>query len=635
MSRLDIYYRAFKEYRRETVDEAVCEKDRKALALSNLDRDVLEATKYLCSIREDWIEAIEEGLEYVEKAVAEERQFIRTNGEVVPIEKVKKISKDSVEHLAKHSDLITHIPEDGSNDIIPDKLYMVEKLSDYAVYENRFLYMLLCYLNDFINFRLEKIEALRHSYDGNMRIFKEVETKKRMLTIKATVTESRTDNPYPVVDEKSAGLIQRIKDCQSIVNALLNTDLMVQVAKTPMIKPPITKTNVLKMNNNFKRALALYDYVATYKDDGYTYEEVHSDFTPFAENVADELAEAANLVAFIAYKFGNGIDELLDGAYEIENQRRKELEEQKLLDKIKKLRKRALESGKTMEEYMVLLEERNRSLERDSEELQVIRQEVETLNRKIDVFNMERIELNRRMTELQGVIEEKEQEIVMLNQKYLEDMAAARAEHELAVQNLNAEHFGEIQSITESHREDLANAQAEYEERTRALTEAHEARESELGGQMRELTERWNAVKDDLSRRDEALAAREAVFDDEKQKVVDECERKMRGLEKSCEGELAARQKACDDEVEQWRKENSFIRAELDGMRIAQGLMTPSTDYSSRERFVELEREFEAFQRFFKGQWKITKKEIKREVYAESRAKTKQEDNSDSANTEL
>ena len=70
-------------------------------------------------------------------------------------------------------------------------------------------------------------------------------------------------------------------------------------------------------------------------------------------------------------------------------------------------------------------------------------------------------------------------------------------------------------------------------------------------------------------------------------------------------------------------------------MRIAQGLMTPSTDYSSRERFVELEREFEAFQRFFKGQWKITKKEIKREVYAESRAKTKQEDNSDSANTEL
>ena len=109
--------------------------------------------KYLCTIDDEWVKAIEEGLEFVEKAVREERQFIRTNGEVVPIEKMKKISKDSVEHLAKHSEMITHVPEDGKS-IIPDKMYMVEKLSDYAVYENRFLYMMLCYLRDFINYRL-------------------------------------------------------------------------------------------------------------------------------------------------------------------------------------------------------------------------------------------------------------------------------------------------------------------------------------------------------------------------------------------------------------------------------------------------------------------------------------------------
>ena len=124
----------------------------------------MESTKYLCKINEDWVKAIEEGLEFVEKAVAEERQFIRTNGEVVPIEKVKKVSKDSVEHLAKHSEMITHVPENEGDLLVPDKLYMVEKLSDYAVYENRFLYMMLVYIRDFIEFRLGKIETLRRTY---------------------------------------------------------------------------------------------------------------------------------------------------------------------------------------------------------------------------------------------------------------------------------------------------------------------------------------------------------------------------------------------------------------------------------------------------------------------------------------
>lgn len=623
MARLDIYYRAFKEYRKETAEETVCERDRRALSASNIQCDKLDSKKYLCHIQEDWIRIIEEGLTYVEKAVAEERQFIRTNGEVVPIEKVKKISKDTVEHLAKHSDLITHIPEDGSSDVIPDKLYMVEKLSDYAVYENRFLYMLLCYLNDFINFRLEKIETLRHTYEGNMSVSKEVETKKRKLNIEVTVSENRTDNPYPVVDEKSAGLIQRIKDCQSIVNSLLNTDLMAQVAKSPMIKPPITKTNVLKMNNNFKRALALYDYVATHKDAGYTYEEVFNDYTPFSDKTADEIAESANLISFIAYKYGNGIEELLEGAYEIEEQRRKEQEEEKLKEKIKRLRKRALESNKTMEEYMVLLEERNRSLEKDSEELQVIRQEVETLNRKIDVFNMERAELNRRMSDIAAELEEKEHEIVLLNQKYIEDMAALKSMHEGEIAALTASHGEEIQAITQSHLEDVANMNAEFEEKTAALTALHEEETARLKNDMETLTSRWNEVKDDLQRRTAELDARAEAFDAEKQKVIDEYENKMRTREQGFASDIAAREKASQEAIDEWQKENSFIRAELDGMRIQQGLMIPSIDYSSRARFVELEREFEAFQRFFKGQWKITKKEIKREVYAEERLKTK------------
>lgn len=141
---LDIYYRALTDLRRHTKEDRDCEARRKSISSADTANDNIEVIKTNCIIEEDWIDAIEKGLVHVGKALGEERQFIRSNGEVIPIEKVKQVSKDSVEHLARHSNLLTRKPEEGRN-IIPDQLYTVERLSDFAVYENRFLYMLLCF----------------------------------------------------------------------------------------------------------------------------------------------------------------------------------------------------------------------------------------------------------------------------------------------------------------------------------------------------------------------------------------------------------------------------------------------------------------------------------------------------------
>ena len=62
MNILDIYYRAFKEYRNETANNTLCEKDRKTLNHSNKNADKLNTTKYLCIIDNEWIKQIEEGL---------------------------------------------------------------------------------------------------------------------------------------------------------------------------------------------------------------------------------------------------------------------------------------------------------------------------------------------------------------------------------------------------------------------------------------------------------------------------------------------------------------------------------------------------------------------------------------------
>ena len=141
MNQSDAYYRGLLAYKKLTAEQRDCLRDSRAFTEAEGEERVT-VTRAVCIVDEAWIKAIEAGLIHIEKAIKEERQFIYSNGEVIPIEKVKHVSKDSVEHLARHSSLITRIPE--GPDLIPDQLYTVERLSDYAVYENRFLYMLLC-----------------------------------------------------------------------------------------------------------------------------------------------------------------------------------------------------------------------------------------------------------------------------------------------------------------------------------------------------------------------------------------------------------------------------------------------------------------------------------------------------------
>ena len=610
MDNLDFYYRAFKDYRKETAKSNICDKEKRSVAEADIEQDKLESTKYIVTVEEDWIKAIEDGLKFVEQAVAEERQFIRTNGEVVPIEKIRKISKDTVVHLAKHSDMITHLPEDEDDPIVPDQLYMVEKLSDYAVYENRFLYMMLCYLKNFIEYRLEKINALRRSYVGDLSIDKKVVAKKRTLKIEMRVSEERSDNPYPIPDGECEKRVRRISDCREIINALLNTDLMQQVAKTPMIKPPIVKTNVLKMNNNFKNALALYDFIASYKGDGFTSEQVKFNFAPYSEGLAYEIAEAANLMSFVAYKAGNKLDDILELNYAEEERRRKAEAEQKLISNLNRLKKRASESGKSLEEYMLVLERRNRHLEKDSEELARVRLQLEQLLKEIGGLNAEKDELNRRITELQHTIELKEEEISELNRKYIEDIAALKNEHTAAVAKITGEHEGAIAALNSEFTEKMTATVDEYEGKVTNLTE-----------ELKAANAKYAAAVDDCDRRISEMQFKMTDYDNEKKRLEDALEAKLKQMEKSCKDTVRAEQEKYDALKIQYEKqlstakeEAALVRGELDGMRIMDGKMTPSAEYSSRDRFTELEQEYEAFQKFFKKQWEYTKKEIRKTI---------------------
>lgn len=632
MGILDQYHRGFKEYRNNTENNNNCEKDRKEFIKSNEKLDSFVVKKYVVDIDETWILEIEKTIEYIEKAVAEERQFITSEGEIVPIEKAKKVSRESVAHLAKHSNMITHKSEDPSIDLVPDSIYMVEKQSDFAVYENRFLYLLLCYLRDFVDLRIKKIEELRMTYICDFSISKSFEAKLRNHSLELKFHQEKYDNPYPIVDAKSEALLVRIKNIAEIVYSLLNTNLMAEVSKAPMIRPPIVKTNVLKMNNNFKNALVLYNYIVEYKGDGYSKHEVIKEFMPFSDLMADELMEIATLTKFLTYKFGNDITGLLEIEYKAEEERRRKEEIKKLDEQIKKLRKKVIESGMSMEEYIFAVEKKNKMLEEDSKNLTIARNEIIALNKKIEDLYAEIKQLNFKIEELNLEIERLNKEIAYLNQKYIDDMNALKKAHAQEILELNHAHEEEIEALNEEHQIELDNQADEYEARIEEINEVHESEINDLNAEHAEELEAVRAeYEDDLVNLQNEVEEKANEYNEmvesyeervsgllneinegriERKNLVDEYENKLREALDNYNVEIETR----DAEASKNKEEHELTLAELRGLRAKNGLVKPSEDMTEKERFLELEDEFEAFNKYFKAQWKMTKKSIRKEL---------------------
>ena len=367
MHELDIYYRAMRELRRRTATDDKCRRFTAAVRQSANDRDSLLARRTVCHIEEDWVEFIETHLPYVERAIKEERQFIRREGETVDVGKAKKVSRDSVEHLARHSELITHLPEEDEM-LIPDRIYITENTSNYTVYENRFLYLLLTFLSDFVEMRYSKIAELGNNYQAELATHKKVMMGKRTVELELRFAEQAKADPYADQQSRESTLLERVEAIRVITNMLLMTPLMKEVAKAPLISPPITRTNVLRMDNNFKYAVELYDYLVAYTKDGYTIEHRDTEQSPFEDALEKEVDELVAMLSYLTYRHGSGVSKELEQRYLAAELEEQMAAEQKRKERLEELKARAAESEASMEEYLLALEEQNRMLERHAEQ---------------------------------------------------------------------------------------------------------------------------------------------------------------------------------------------------------------------------------------------------------------------------
>ena len=550
MDQLDVYYRALLNYKNAINENKNCLKLNNAFISADADSDKLVVTRAFCTIDEDWVLEIEKGLVFIEKAIKEDRQFILSQGEVVPIEKVKSVSKESVQHLARHSDLISEFEE--GEDIVPDKLYTVERLNDYTVYENKFLYMLLCYLRDFVSLRYSNIIEATNKYDAVLTLNKEFLIGKEKVTYSVNLHDIRQDDEYLKAHNSAKDIIDRIMIILKAILSFLATPLMEYQSKVPMIKPPITKTNVLKMNNNFKGAVALYDYIISYDKPGYNMETKVSTISPFTNEMAEEFSLAGGMLNFLMYQYSLGLRGELKSEYEREEERRKDVLVQKMKSQILALNRRLQKAEITPEEYIIKLEEHLKFLEKQCEHMEFLRKEVDRFK--------------------------------LLEKKLIEDIRA-----------LNNEISRLKDLLAQKDREKAQELELMQKECSQKLIELAQTLNEEKLEAMRGLTEEINRLQEKIA---------EIIEDGRK-------EREKLQMQIDAQSEEYNR---CLAEFERLRNEKRLAEARLKSFRYKSGDMNASDDFTTKEGFDELERELEVFVEFYKKEWKKTKRRIRKDL---------------------
>lgn len=253
-----------------------------------------------------WLEKVEETLQPLDNIVRNPKRFLSQLEDVVPVEKAKKISVESIVHLSQHTNLIQDISEEGL--ITPSKVLTIEKEETYELYENRFIYTLLKNACLFIAQRKKELQDGAFSKRERTLTFKaKTKVKNETINIDMNIQTSSYEELLGVNTE-GLSVEDRIDRVDLMMKDLMRTDFGKSLERCIPVRPPIRKTNVLLKNPDFQQALKLWDYIYNYKGNDKQEEKINS-----VEKDDLELKNNLDLGFFINYDILNQFSDKKEG----------------------------------------------------------------------------------------------------------------------------------------------------------------------------------------------------------------------------------------------------------------------------------------------------------------------------------
>lgn len=449
----------------------------------------------------DWVEAIEEALPYIQKAIDEQRRFIKQIENVVRIELARKTGPDSVKHLSQHTNFIAKVEGDM---VTPNKILVSEQEESFAIYENRVLMTLIRRALHFVEDKYSKMKGVPNDSYNNIKVIRHAELDDKVVDFAFNyINESHETlaDDLDVLDVSELSDFDRIRRIRTTLNEFLNTQLMREIAKEPEVHPPITQTNLLKKNPNFKKAMELWNFLDSYKRPGF--EIVGEEFSgEMTDEVKQDVYLSMNFQHFMMTIATNpGLRKILHEKYEEENIR---IAEENA--KPEKLKAAALQA---------------RIDEVRKEEMEIRLKEIREREKKI-------LDLTNEVKNLKVTLDQKEQQILTLKGQVS------------ALQDEIAELKAELQETK------LKLLEAEKEiERLKEENEALKAEIVELKKTIEELNQKIYELNNIIATLKERIAvleeenARQRTIIKEQQLIIEQQADKIATLEKQVAEQLA------------------------------------------------------------------------------------------------
>ena len=390
----------------------------------------------------DWVIAIEETLPYIQKAIEEQGRFIKQAENVVRIKKAKKI-------------------------------LTVEREEGFAIYENRVLLTLIHKALMFVDDKYSKMKDVPNDSYNNITMNRHLELNQQKLDFSVNYVNEDHESlaeDLDIEDIESLSAFDRIRRIRQGLNECLATPLMKEIAKEPQVKPPLTQTNLLKENPNFKKAVELWSFLDTYKKQGFELvsEEYNGKMTD--ENKEDVYLAMEFQHFMMSITTNPALRKMLQEKYEEENALAKE--EADRPEKVKEMVLEAQTEAVHKEEIEKLTAEITELKQKIAEQKQKIEEQaniIKTQEGKIAALENEREshakqveQMNADFAEKTRIAEENFANRLSAKQKEFDDAQTAHNEY---VTKLNTDNANKIAELNTNHSNEVAQLKSNYENR--------------------------------------------------------------------------------------------------------------------------------------------------------------------------
>ena len=220
------------------------------------------------AIDEVWLDAIEDGIPYLDSVIRKPSRDIVENEEVLPIELSRNITSRSLQHLSQHTDYISKIEDDM---ITPSKILNVFKEETVLTYENKFINTLILKLYTFVDRRYRQVVEMEKDEKNTVLNFKsnfENGTLRAKINLSVEISEEPEEGIELHNHTYTKEQWRRVKKLNSIVNEYMNCDFVRKMGKN-YIRPPVMRTNAIVKNKDLRQCLALYEFIESYENVGY------------------------------------------------------------------------------------------------------------------------------------------------------------------------------------------------------------------------------------------------------------------------------------------------------------------------------------------------------------------------------